>query len=638
MRDGFITCAVASPSVRVADCAYNARSIISLMQEADEKHVKLLVLPELVTTAYSCADLFLQQRLQDGALKALSVILAQSEKTEMLIVLGSLVSVQGNLYNCAVILQKGRIVGVVPKQHLPNYLEFYEKRWFKVPQKGNFEIELLGQTTWFGTHLLFTCTSMPQFVLGCEICEDLWVPLAPSIGLALAGATVIANPSASDELVGKAEYRRSLVASQSARLVCAYLYSTAGWGESTTDLVFSPHNLICENGQTLAEDHGLSDKLMITQIDVQKLALERIRMQNFGVEDSVYRRVPFTLTEEPTVLTRTFEKAPFVPEDEQSRQKRCETILNLQASGLKKRLEHTHCNTVVIGLSGGLDSTLALLVAVRAFDMLSIPREQILAVTMPGFGTTKRTKNNATKLANALGVELRTISIAKAVKQHFMDIDHDPEILDITYENSQARERTQVLMDLANKKGALVVGTGDLSEMALGWATYNGDHMSMYGVNCSVPKTLVKHLVGYVASISDESVQKTLLDIINTPVSPELLPSCEDGTISQVTEELVGPYELHDFFLYQVVRWGFSPMKVYRLALKAFDGQYQSQTILTWLKTFYKRFFSQQFKRSCLPDGPKVGSVSLSPRGDWRMNSDSCVALWQTELDELDNQ
>ena len=635
MRDGFITVAVASPSVRVADCAYNTRSVISLMQAANEQNIKLLILPELVTTAYTCGDLFLQKRLQDGSLEALSSILEESSKSDLLIVLGSIVNVQGNLYNCALVIKTGNILGVVPKQNLPNYLEYYEKRWFKVPQKGNVQIELLGQTTWFGTHLLFPCVDVPQFVLACEVCEDLWVPQSPSIGHALAGATVIANCSASDELVGKADYRRSLVAQMSARLVCAYVYSTTGEGESTTDLVFTPHNLIYENGQQLAEDHGSSDTLLVTQLDVQKLALERIRMQSFECDRSMYMQIPFSLPIQATELTRVFERTPFVPEDAKRREKRCETILNLQALGLKKRLEHTHCKQVVLGLSGGLDSTLALLVAMRAFDMLSLPRDQIIAVTMPGFGTTKRTKNNATKLAAALGATLRTISIAKAVRQHFKDIDHDPQVMDVTYENSQARERTQVLMDLANKSGAMVIGTGDLSELALGWATYNGDHMSMYGVNGSVPKTLVKHLVGYVASISEDPLKKTLLDIVDTPVSPELLPAFEDGTISQVTEDLVGPYQLHDFFLYQIVRWGFSPRKVYRLACKAFDGIYTAETVLYWLRTFYARFFSQQFKRSCMPDGPKIGSVSLSPRGDWRMSSDSSPALWQQELDDL---
>ncbi|MDY0244335.1 MAG: NAD(+) synthase, partial [Sphaerochaeta sp.] len=493
----------------------------------------------------------------------------------------------------------------------------------------------LGQKTYFGTRLLFTCTNLPELVVACEVCEDLWVPRSPSTDHAVAGATVITNCSASDELVGKEEYRRSLVETQSARLLCAYLYSDAGEGESTTDLVFSPHNLIYEDGHKLAEESGLSDSLLVTEIDVQKLALERIRRQSFGYDDRAYQRIPFTLEERDCSLTRKFDRNPFVPSDEQTRAARCEKILTLQSLGLKKRLEHTKAKRVIVGLSGGLDSTLALLVCVRAFDALNLPRSGILAVTMPGFGTTKRTKGNATKLAKALGVELLTISISKAVGQHFKDIGHDPAVTDVTYENSQARERTQVLMDLANKRGGLVIGTGDLSELALGWATYNGDHMSMYGVNASVPKTLVRHLVAYIAMISEPSLKKVLLDVVDTPVSPELLPAKGDGTISQVTEDLVGPYELHDFFLYQVVRFGYSPAKVYRLAQYAFTDIYEPDFILGWLKTFYRRFFSQQFKRSCLPDGPKIGSVSLSPRGDWRMSSDSSMALWQQELETL---
>ncbi|NCC14310.1 MAG: NAD(+) synthase, partial [Spirochaetia bacterium] len=450
-------------------------------------------------------------------------------------------------------------------------------------------------------------------------------------------ATVLTNCSASDELVGKEEYRRSLVASQSAKLVCAYLYSDAGQGESSTDLVFTPHDLIYENGQCLAESIDVSDKLLLTEIDVQKLQLERLRLQSFGAGQADYVRIPFTLDIGECTLTRPIDRAPFVPSDERGREARCEKILGLQSLGLKKRLEHTHCTSVVVGLSGGLDSTLALLVAVRAFDLLGLDRKRIVAVTMPGFGTTKRTKGNATKLAESLGVELRTISISKAVGQHFKDIGHDPTVLDVTYENSQARERTQVLMDLANTLNALVIGTGDLSELALGWATYNGDHMSMYGVNSSVPKTLVRHLVRHVASISEPSLKKVLLDIVNTPVSPELLPAKGDGTISQVTEDLVGPYELHDFFLYQAIRWGYSPAKIHRLACRAFSGVYEPSVILLWLNTFYSRFFSQQFKRSCLPDGPKVGSLALSPRGDWRMPSDASVALWKAQLAELGN-
>ena len=635
MKDGFVKCAVASASVRVADPIHNAASIVALMRSAVEREVRLLVLPELVTTAYTCADLFLQKSLQYGAVDAMAKVVEESKNSDLLVVFGSLVPLHGRLYNCAVVVQGGRILGMVPKQHLPNYLEFYEKRWFRVPSDENIEIEFLGQRTYFGTRLLFTCTNLPELVVACEVCEDLWVPRSPSTDHAVAGATVITNCSASDELVGKEEYRRSLVETQSARLLCAYLYSDAGEGESTTDLVFSPHNLIYEDGHKLAEESGVSDSLLVTEIDVQKLALERIRRQSFGYDDRAYQRIPFTLEERDCSLTRKFDRNPFVPSDEQTRAARCEKILTLQSLGLKKRLEHTKAKRVIVGLSGGLDSTLALLVCVRAFDALNLPRSGILAVTMPGFGTTKRTKGNATKLAKALGVELLTISISKAVGQHFKDIGHDPAVTDVTYENSQARERTQVLMDLANKRGGLVIGTGDLSELALGWATYNGDHMSMYGVNASVPKTLVRHLVAYIAMISEPSLKKVLLDVVDTPVSPELLPAKGDGTISQVTEDLVGPYELHDFFIYQVVRFGYSPAKVYRLARYAFSGIYEPDFILGWLKTFYRRFFSQQFKRSCLPDGPKIGSVSLSPRGDWRMSSDSSVALWQQELETL---
>ena len=637
MKDGFIKCAVASPTVRVADTTFNTASILSIIKEANEKQVKLLVLPELVTTAYSCGDLFLHKRLQQGWDTAVSTILEMSKEIDMLIVFGSPALVHGSLYNCALSIHKGKLLSVVPKRHLPNYQEFYEKRWFSTPCQGNEELILFGQKTWFGTNLLLTCSTLEELVVANEICEDLWVPLSPSTSHALAGATVLTNCSASDELVGKEEYRRSLVASQSAKLVCAYLYSDAGHGESSTDLVFTPHDLIYENGQCLAESFDVSDKLLITEIDVQKLQLERLRLQSFGAGSQDYVRIPFSLEIEPCTLTRHIERAPFVPSDESSREARCEKILRLQALGLKKRLEHTHCTSVVVGLSGGLDSTLALLVSVRAFDLLGLDRKRIVAITMPGFGTTKRTKGNATTLAQALGVELRTISISKAVGQHFKDIGHDPMVLDVTYENSQARERTQVLMDLANELNALVIGTGDLSELALGWATYNGDHMSMYGVNSSVPKTLVRHLVKHVASISEPSLKKVLLDIVNTPVSPELLPAKGDGTISQVTEDLVGPYELHDFFLYQAIRWGYSPAKVCRLACRAFTGIYEQAVILNWLTTFYSRFFSQQFKRSCLPDGPKIGSLALSPRGDWRMPSDASVALWKAQLAELGN-
>lgn len=635
MKDGFIRCAVASPTIRVADCVFNTQRILSLINEAADKQVSLLVLPELVTTGYTAQDLFLQKTLQEGVLKAVGTIVAASADIDTLLVFGSPMILHGRPYNCGFVVQRGRILGIVPKQNLPNYQEFYEKRWFNTPKEGNEEITFLSKKTWFGTKLLFSCENLPEFVLGLEICEDLWVPNSPSIAHALAGATVIANCSASDELVGKKQYRRTLISSQSAKLLCAYLYSDAGSGESTTDLVFCAHNVIYENGTLLAQSYDQTDELLITEVDVQKLALERMRMNTFSQNRDGYTQVPFVLQEQDIKLTRFVDKAPFVPSDNLLREERCEKILSLQASGLKKRLEHTNAKQVVVGLSGGLDSTLALLVAVRAFDLLTLDRSGIIAVTMPGFGTTKRTKGNATKLAKTLGVSLKTISIGKAVEQHFKDIGQDPTLLDVTYENSQARERTQVLMDLANKHNALVLGTGDLSELALGWATYNGDHMSMYGLNGSVPKTLVRHLVRHVANQAEPTLKHVLLDIVATPVSPELLPATKEGAISQVTEDIVGPYELHDFFLYNMARWGFSPSKIYHLAQVAFKGEYEKEFILTWLKTFYRRFFSQQFKRSCLPDGPKVGSVTLSPRGDWRMSSDSCVDLWKAELDSI---
>lgn len=636
MKDGFIACGTLSPTIKVADCAFNVASIKAAIDKGLAQNLSLLVLPELVVTGYTCSDLFLQRTLQEAAVDAVGELASYTKGHEMVVVFGAPLIFFGNLYNCGVVVQDGRILGIVPKQHLPNYEEFYEKRWFSLPPEDVREVTVAGQKTLFGTRLLFPCSTVPEFILGVEICEDLWVPLSPSTFLALAGATIIANCSASDELVGKKQFRRTLVSSQSAKLVCGYLYSSASQGESTTDLVFCGHNLIYENGKNLGEQFLQEDELLFTQIDVERLASERLRMHTFGEKVQHYTSVPFTLSLHESDLTRFVDKAPFVPSDPATRAVRCEKILTLQAIGLKKRLEHTKVKNVVLGLSGGLDSTLALLVAVRTFDLLGLDRKGIITVTMPCFGTTPRTKNNATQLAKAYGVTLLTIPITKAVLQHFKDIGHDVEIHDVTYENSQARERTQVLMDLANKHGALVLGTGDLSELALGWATYNGDHMSMYGVNSSVPKTLVRHLVAYVAETQEAKVKKVLLDIVATPVSPELLPASADGTISQVTEEVVGPYALHDFFLYQVVRLHFNPSKVLRLALVAFDGEYEPLFIKNWLRTFYYRFFSQQFKRSCLPDGPKVGSVSLSPRGDWRMPSDASVAIWMAELERFD--
>ncbi|HHT80259.1 MAG TPA: NAD(+) synthase [Spirochaetales bacterium] len=636
MKDGFLTCGTISPTIRVADPVFNTASIKKAIDKAREARLALLVLPELAVTGYTAADLFLQRTLQEGAKVAVEDLVSYSKGSDMVVVVGSPLIFFGNLYNCAVVMQSGRVLGVVPKRHVPNYQEFQEKRWFHLPPQDVREVSLAGQKTLFGTNLLFSCADIPEFVLGVEVCEDLWVAESPSTDMALAGATVIANCSASDELVGKQEFRRTLITAHSAKLVCGYLYCSAGPGESTTDLVFAAHNLIYENGKLLGEQFLQEDTLLLSEVDVQRLGGERLRMHTFGESRNTYARVEFTLKElHETVLTRFIDKSPFVPADPVLRAERCEKILTLQALGLKKRLEHTSIKQVVLGLSGGLDSTLALLVCIRAFEMLNLDRLGIIAVTMPCFGTTKRTKDNASSLAKAFGVTLLTIPIAKAVTQHFKDIGHDPEVHDVTYENSQARERTQVLMDLANKHSALVIGTGDLSELALGWATYNGDHMSMYGVNSSVPKTLVRHLVAHFAHKEEGKIQKVLLDVVATPVSPELLPASLDGTISQVTEEVVGPYALHDFFLYQVVRLHFGPAKVLRLALLAFEGEYDGAIIRRWLKTFYRRFFSQQFKRSCLPDGPKVGSVSLSPRGDWRMPSDASARLWMDELEGL---
>jgi NAD+ synthase (glutamine-hydrolysing) len=636
MRDGFVSCGVSSPVVHVADPAFNEERIKECVEKASESGVRFLVFPELSLSGYTCGDLFLQQTLQDGVLASLSDLVLFSRGFDMVIVVGAPLSFGGRLYNCAVALFGGKILGVVPKRNIPNYQEFYERRWFTPGPDSVSDVYLCRQIVPFGFPLIFSCTTEREFSFGIEICEDLWVPRSPSVDLALLGATIIANPSASDELVGKAEYRRSLVSSQSAKLVCGYLYADAGFGESSTDLVFASHNLIAENGTILSESIAESGTLVRSEVDVNRLSLERKKLTTFFQEARKdCRIVEYALPVKEVKLSRAFSRYPFVPSDDAQREERCETILHLQSLGLEKRLSHVQGKKVVVGLSGGLDSTLALLVCTRAFDGLKLDRRGIIAVTMPGFGTTKRTKGNAEKLADTLGVTLRIVDITKAVRQHFLDIGQDEKVTDVTYENCQARERTQILMDIANKEGALVIGTGDLSELALGWATYNGDHMSMYGVNCSVPKTLVRSLVRHEALDAPEEEKAILLDVIATPVSPELLPAKEDGTISQVTEDIVGPYELHDFFLYYVVRWGFTPAKVYRLALRTFDGVYSGAFILKWLKNFYRRFFSQQFKRSCLPDGPKVGSVTLSPRGDWRMPSDASAALWMEQVEKL---
>lgn len=636
MKDGFITVATATPQVAVADCEANTQAILACINEMAAAHAKVMVLPELCITGYTCSDLFWQTKLLDEAEAALSVIAEESRQVDALITVGMPLRVAGKLLNVAAILCRGKVLGFVPKVNLPAYNEFYETRHFTSGSADMGTVQFCGEEIPVGTNLLFSCENMVDLCVAAEICEDLWVPNPPSVHHALAGASVICNLSASDEMVGKGSYRRDLVAGQSARLVCAYLYATAGEGESTTDLVFGGQNLIAENGTVLAESATFENEINVATIDVQRLASERRRMSTFpAAESKEYREISFALVEEETKLARFFDADPFVPSNADQLSDRCEEILNIQALGLKKRLAHTHAKSAVVGISGGLDSTLALLVTARAFDMLGLPRKGIVAVTMPGFGTTDRTYNNAVAMIKSLGATFKEVPIAKAVMQHFADIDHDASIHDVTYENSQARERTQILMDIANQANGFVIGTGDLSELALGWATYNGDHMSMYAVNASVPKTLVRHLVRHYADTSaDEVLAGVLYDVLDTPVSPELLPP-EDGAISQKTEDLVGPYELHDFFLYQMLRMCFPPAKIYRVAKEAFAGRYSSETILKWLRTFYWRFFSQQFKRSCLPDGPKVGSVAVSPRGDLRMPSDACVSAWIKEVETL---
>ena len=636
MKDGFITVATATPQVAVADCEANAQAILACINEMAAAHAKVMGLPELCITGYTCSDLFWQTKLLDEAEAALSVIAEGSRQVDALIAVGMPLRVAGKLLNVAAILCRGKVLGFVPKVNLPAYNEFYETRHFTSGSADMGTVQFGGEEIPVGTNLLFSCENVVDLCVAAELCEDLWVPNPPSVQHALAGASVICNLSASDEMVGKGSYRRDLVAGQSARLVCAYLYATAGEGESTTDLVFGGQNLIAENGTVLAESTTFENEINVATIDVQRLASERRRMSTFpAAESKEYREISFALAEEETKLARFFDADPFVPSNVDQLSDRCEEILNIQALGLKKRLAHTHAKSAVVGISGGLDSTLALLVTARAFDMLGLPRKGIVAVTMPGFGTTDRTYNNAVAMIKSLGATFKEVPIAKAVMQHFADIDHDASIHDVTYENSQARERTQILMDIANQANGFVIGTGDLSELALGWATYNGDHMSMYAVNASVPKTLVRHLVRHYADTSaDEVLAGVLYDVLDTPVSPELLPP-EDGAISQKTEDLVGPYELHDFFLYQMLRMCFPPAKIYRVAKEAFAGRYSNETILKWLRTFYWRFFSQQFKRSCLPDGPKVGSVAVSPRGDLRMPSDACVSAWIKEVETL---
>ena len=631
MKDGFIKVAAATPKIKVADPAYNTEEILKIIDETEKNGASILVFSELTISGYTCGDLFLQQPLLTECKNQLLRIVKATENKSMLVVVGCPIVIKQKLYNCAVVISDGSILGIVPKTHLPNYSEFYELRHFT---SG----EGLEEDLWFGEEFgyvnvavnqLFKCKEIPELVVACEICEDLWVPLPPSTYHAMAGATVICNPSASVETTTKESYRRSLVSNQSARLLAAYIYADAGEGESTQDVVYSGHHLICENGSVLAEAKRFTNEIIYADIDVQKLAAERRKMTSFpGGQTDDYFEQEFSLEVKENKITRTFPKAPFVPDNQDERDKRCDEILSLQSMGLKKRLEHTNCKHAVVGISGGLDSTLAVLVTARAFDLLDIPRENLICVTMPCFGTTDRTYQNAVSLIKELGATLKEVRIEKAVRQHFADIGHDENNHDVTYENSQARERTQILMDMANQYNGMVIGTGDMSELALGWATYNGDHMSMYAVNCSVPKTLVRYLVLYYAETTEnKKLSEVLMDVLDTPVSPELLPPV-DGVISQKTEDLVGPYELHDFFLYYMLRFGFPKAKLYRMAKLTFDGAYDDETIKKWLDKFYWRFFSQQFKRSCLPDGPKVGSVAVSPRGDLRMPSDASPTAW----------
>lgn len=633
MKDGFIRVGAASIHTKIADCISNTEQIIQMMKTASKNQTKILVFPELAITGYTCEDLFFQDRLLNEALQQLKNIIAASEPLEMVTIVGLPYVFNHKLYNVAAVIYEGQLLGLVPKTHIPNYSEFYEARHFESGEDILTEVIFDDQIVPFGSHILFENTHMPAMSIGVEICEDLWAPNPPSSSHALAGATIIANASASNELTGKSDYRRLLVQSQSARLVTAYIYANAGAGESTTDVVFSGHNLIGENGSILNESDCYFVGITYADIDVSKLTAERRKMTTFKTNDE-YDRVYFNMPIKEFKIDRYYDSTPFVPSDPQLRQKRCEEVFNIQIMGLKQRLEATQTKKAVIGISGGLDSTLALLVTHMTFKKLGLPNENIYAITMPCFGTTSRTLNNALGLMEELGVTSRTIPIKEAVLLHFKDIGHDENVHDVTYENVQARERTQVLMDLSNQIGGIVIGTGDLSEVALGWSTYNGDHMSMYGVNASVPKTLVRYLVDYVASQYNGQRLETLLrDVLDTPVSPELLPA-EDNQITQKTEDIVGPYELHDFFLYHVVRFGYEPSKVLRIAEIAFNDQYDKETILKWLKTFYRRFITQQFKRSCIPDGPKVGSVALSPRGDLRMPSDASYRLW---LDQLKN-
>lgn len=643
MKFGFVKVAAAIPSVKVADCLFNAQQTEKQITQAEEKGVQIIIFPELNLTGYSCGDLFEQGLLLEQAEFALMQIMNNTRQLDIISIVGLPVVVNSTLLNCAVVFQKGKILGVVPKTYLPNYKEFYEQRWFasSTAHPDDTVVRLCGQLVPVSANLLFETSDV---CFGVEICEDVWATIPPSSTLALKGAEIIFNMSADTENISKHQYLRSLLAQQSARCLAGYVFASSGFGESTTDVVFAGNALIYENGSLLAESERFSfeEQLVISEIDVERLRSERLGNTTFAASVRAYSQQPVKRVCAEMVnvkdlhLTRPVEPHPFVPAGGKLLDERCEEIFSIQVAGLAKRLVHTHCNTVVVGISGGLDSTLALLVCVKTFDKLGLSRKGIVGITMPGFGTTDRTYHNALDLMQSLGVTTKEISIKDACIQHFKDIEHDINVHDVTYENGQARERTQILMDYANKVGGLVIGTGDLSELALGWATYNGDHMSMYGVNASIPKTLVRYLVTWVAETGvDAESRATLLDIIDTPISPELIPADENGNIKQKTEDLVGPYELHDFFLYHFLRFGSRPAKIFYLAEIAFKDVYDRETIKKWLTTFCRRFFNQQFKRSCLPDGPKVGSVSLSPRGDWRMPSDASSALWLKECEEL---
>ena len=638
MKDGFIRVAASTPEVKVADVEYNREQICCRIIEGRERGAKIMVFPELVLTGYTCGELFNQKPLLTKAREELKKLVDFTAGSDMLVFAGVPWEYNNKLYNTAAAIQDGELLALIPKMCLPNYSEFYELRYFNPGFEKPVAVPWEDGYVLMGSKILFNCANVENLVVGAEICEDVWVLNPPSIGHASAGATVIVNCSASDETTGKSDYRRSLISGQSARLLCGYIYANAGEGESTQDLVFGGQNIIAENGTMLAESRRFENETAYADMDLERLECERRRMttyQTAGRENYVF--IDFSLYEDENRPERFIDPSPFVPQDEESRNRRCEEILSIQAMGLKKRLKHTGCRSAVIGISGGLDSTLALLVTVRAFDLLGLARDKIICVTMPCFGTTDRTYHNACYLTKKLGASLLEVDIKDAVANHFRDIGHDSSVHDVTYENSQARERTQVLMDIANKYNGMVIGTGDMSELALGWATYNGDHMSMYGVNSSVPKTLVRHLVRYFAdTCGEKELSEVLLDVLDTPVSPELLPPEKDGKIAQKTEDLVGPYELHDFYLYYILRYGYHPGKIYRLAVMAFEGVYDNAVILKWLKGFYRRFFSQQFKRSCLPDGPKVGSAAVSPRGDLRMPSDACSRLWLEELEQIE--